>query len=360
MNKRIVSFPHMGNYSVAAKPLAQLFGDEALIPPAITKHTLEIGTKYSPEAACIPFKYSLGNFIEALEQGANVIVQAGGGCRMGYYGEVQKAILSKLGYEFEFVKLTNEHSLIQIARYVKHLHPHLSYITIFKRLWFAYEKALTVEQIEDFIRKNVGFETQKGSFKTTFERFLSDLDSASSISQVQDVRHAYLDTFASLDIIKPAQPLRVGVVGEIYVVMEPFSNFFIETEMAKYGIEVYRFISITGVLKHGMSYNKHITHLLKDAAPYIHHNLGAHGTESVALAHQLAKQGFHGLLHVKPFGCMPEINAMPALQHISRDHHFPILYFSFDSLTSEIGVKTRLEAFYDMLVMKEANCGFTN
>jgi hypothetical protein len=30
----------------------------------------------------------------------------------------------------------------------------------------------------------------------------------------------------------------------------------------------------------------------------------------------------------------------------------PIIYFSFDTLTSETGIKTRLEAFYDMLEMK--------
>ena len=30
-----------------------------------------------------------------------------------------------------------------------------------------------------------------------------------------------------------------------------------------------------------------------------------------------------------------------------------IIFFSFDSNTSEVGVKTRLEAFYDMLEMRK-------
>ena len=46
----------------------------------------------------MPFKYTLGCFIEALDRGAEVIVQAGGGCRLGFYGEVQEAILRDLGY----------------------------------------------------------------------------------------------------------------------------------------------------------------------------------------------------------------------------------------------------------------------
>ena len=77
------------------------------------------------------------------------------------------------------------------------------------------------------------------------------------------------------------------------------------------------------------------------------------GTESVAKAKMLAEKGFDGLIHIKPFGCMPEVNAMPILQKISKDYKIPILYFSFDSQTSETGVKTRLEAFYDMLIMKK-------
>ena len=31
----------------------------------------------------------------------------------------------------------------------------------------------------------------------------------------------------------------------------------------------------------------------------------------------------------------------------------PILYFSFDSQTSETGIKTRLEAFIDMITMRK-------
>jgi benzoyl-CoA reductase/2-hydroxyglutaryl-CoA dehydratase subunit BcrC/BadD/HgdB len=44
---------------------------------------------------------------------------------------------------------------------------------------------------------------------------------------------------------------------------------------------------------------------------------------------------------------------MPVLQNISRDYKMPILYFSFDSQTSETGIKTRLEAFIDMITMRK-------
>jgi len=62
---------------------------------------------HSPEFACLPLKINIGNFIEALEKGADTIVMAGGvgPCRFGYYGQVQKEILKDLGYDFEMIIL---------------------------------------------------------------------------------------------------------------------------------------------------------------------------------------------------------------------------------------------------------------
>lgn len=74
---------------------------------------------------------------------------------------------------------------------------------------------------------------------------------------------------------------------------------------------------------------------------------------TVYKALEWAKEGFDGIVHVKSFGCTPEIDAMPVLQKISNDYKIPILYFSFDSQTSETGIQTRLEAFYDMIIMRK-------
>ena len=51
------------------------------------------------------FKLALGNFIEASEQGVNVFIMPGFGCRLGYYDILQKQILSDLGYNCEMIAL---------------------------------------------------------------------------------------------------------------------------------------------------------------------------------------------------------------------------------------------------------------
>lgn len=353
MTGRSVCFPLLGSYYIPERTIGRLIGDEVILPPKMTKRTLEIGAKHSPESVCVPFKYMMGNFIEAMDKGANVLFQMGGGCRLGCYGEIQRAILKGLGYEFEFIRMTNAHDIFSIIRFVKQLYPHLTYRKIAGTLYLAYEQARAIDELEDFIRKNIGFEVEKDSFERLHKRFLYALDHCKSLWDVWRVKRQFTARFHELPVNKPAKPLRVGFVGEFYVVLEPFSNFFMEKQLAQFGVEIHRPLSVSHSLLHYTFYERHINHLLKDAAPYINNAVGAHGTESVAQAVRFAKQGFDGLIHVKPFGCMPEINAMPALHRISEDFHFPILYFSFDSLTSETGIKTRLEAFYDMLKMRE-------
>lgn len=92
--EHLISFPHMANYYVPAKYLfSHILKSKVLVAPPITNKTIELGSKYSPDFVCTPFKYTLGSFIESLELGADILVQFGGGCRYGYYSELQDKIL---------------------------------------------------------------------------------------------------------------------------------------------------------------------------------------------------------------------------------------------------------------------------
>ncbi len=41
-----------------------------------------------------------------------------------------------------------------------------------------------------------------------------------------------MNIFKAIEVDKPKKPLRVGVIGEYYTIMVPFSNHFIEKELA--------------------------------------------------------------------------------------------------------------------------------
>ncbi len=349
-----LSFPHMGNYQIPIVTLASMLGCEILVPPRMTQKTLELGVRHSPEFVCIPFKYNLGNYIEALDRGANLLVQVGGGCRFGFYGEVQEAILRDLGYEFEMLRLVDDFNLRKYHRDFRKINPHLTFRRAIAHYRLALAQTRALDAVEDVIRKRSGFEVEPGSFDAVHERFLTALGSAESISQAEALGRDTLGELETLPIDRPDDMLRVGVVGELYVLMEPFSNFYVERELAKRGVEVHRFITVSEMISNvGAAGKANMRRLLDLADPYVTNHVGAHGTESVAMAHKLMRDGFDGVLHLKPFGCMPEVNAMTALQRMSRENTFPILFISYDAQTSYTGIQTRLEAFCDMLRMRK-------
>jgi len=69
----------MGNTYIAVKALLDDIGAEYVIPPLNSKRSLELGTKYAPEMACLPLKINIGNYIEAYEKGADTILTAADG-----------------------------------------------------------------------------------------------------------------------------------------------------------------------------------------------------------------------------------------------------------------------------------------
>lgn len=322
--------------------------------PPITRNTIELGTKYSPDFVCIPFKYNLGNFIEALEQGSTILIQAGGGCRYGYYAEVQEQILKDLGYHFKFYTLLDQKYFAPIYMYktLKKVEPKLSFFRYGYYTLLALCMIIFMDKIDIYIRGNIGFEKKKGSFEKVRKQMLRDFSKVKGFFHLFHLYRKYMKKFKSIAIDKPADCLKIGIIGELYTSMEPFSNYFLEKELASMNIEVKRFTNLTYLLfKKRFDEKK----LLKKIPDYCNYTIGADGMDNVARCKILKDEGYDGVIHIKPFGCTPEIGAIPIIDKICREEKLPIIYFSFDSNTSEVGIKTRLEAFYDMLQMKKEN-----
>ena len=347
MNK--ISFPHMGNYYIPVSYLIKnITHQEVIIPPKITKKTIELGSINSPDFVCSPFKYNLGNYIEALEQGANILVQAGGGCRYGYYAELQEKILKDLGYNFKFINLIhNNHISIKKAyKFAKQVNKKLNIFSFTYYLINTVIILLIIDKYEKIIRENKGFEVVKNSFNNLHNKLLNELQEKISLFKLIKINIKYKYLFKKIKINKPPNHLKIGLVGELFSLMEPFSSANIEEKLISHHIEVFRQTTLTYLL---ITKKFTLHHHIKKSKKYLRFHLGADGSESVYLSHTLKKKGYDGIVHIKSFGCTPEINAIPIMNKISEELSIPIIHFSFDSEDSDVGVTTRIEAFYDMI-----------
>ena len=350
----IISFPHLGNYYIPIKYLvSNITKCKVQIPPKITKKTIELGSKYSPDYVCVPFKYNLGNYIEALDKGANILLQAGGGCRYGYYAELQEQILRDLNYDIKFINFiqNNHFSIKKIYKFAKELNHKLNPLS------FSYYGINTIimiiimDKLSKYPRENIGFEIEKNSYLNVEKALLEELNAKkhNPISLIKQY-FKYKRKYKKIKTNKPQNCLKIGIVGELYSIMEPFCSNDVELKLASYGIEVHRFTTLTYLL---LKKKLKLKMLLRQGKQYLKYHLGADATESVVLSWQLAQKKYDGIVHLKSFGCTPELNAMPILEKISNEYQIPIIYFSFDSQDNSVGIDTRLEAFYDMLCQKK-------
>lgn len=348
---RKISFPHFGNYCIPIEYLmTRGLETEYVTPPPMTRRTLEIGSKYSPDYVCAPFKVNLGCFIEAIEVGANALVQIGGQCRLGYYGELHEQILKDLGYEVDFINLARaDYSKPQtFYSEFKKINPDMSFTKATATLLTSIKMVEYMDAAEDFMRKNIGFEVEEGSFDDLYKEFLHSISLVDSTKELEYIYKNYSKRFKSIPVKIPKKHLRVGIVGEYYSIIDPFSNHYIERELAQMGIVVERWMNVSNSLFHYQQ-----KELLEKIKGYAKYNMGATSMSTIERALKFAKKGYDGIIHLKSFGCTPEMDAMPVLQNISTDYKIPILYISFDSQTSDTGLKTRLEAFYDMIAMRK-------
>ncbi len=350
---KIISFPHLGKYYIPIKYMVKkLTKCEIIIPEENNQKTISTGSKYSPDDICMPFKYNLGNYINALNRGANIIIQAGGGCRYGYYAELQEQILRDIGYEFEFINLIKDNhvSILNMYKFAKKLNKKLN---IFNFTYYLIQGFLIInimDRLDKYLRENIGYERKKGTFESIEEKFHQELQEKKlGIIKILKIYQKYKKCYHEIELLD-INRTKILLIGELYSLMDLNSSNNLERTLAKQGIQVFRYTNLTYLLI-TKKFMRRI--LLHKARKYLKYPLGADGTESIVHAIEHCKEGIDGIVHIKSFSCVPEINAMPILNQISEDYHVPILYLSFDGENNISNIDTKIEAFYDMIKSKK-------
>ncbi len=350
-----IVYPHMGTLTMVAAQLIEEMGQEPVIPDRPTRQTLALGARYSPEFACIPFKICLGTYLEGLARGADTIVSGGGygPCRAGFYGELHLRILNDLGYDPELIffwpPLKKPADFIRKLGLLKGPSSWFDLFGIIRRAWSKLAALDELEQLAQDIRPR---ELYRGDTSRAFNRGAACLDSARSLSEISEARKAALQELDRVALDEEADPLLVGIVGEIYVQLEPFANLYVEETLGEMGARVRRSIYLTNYTKHDVLSTRGDLRSKKLARPYLPQLIGGHGQNSVGDVIRYARQGYDGVVQLAPFTCIPEIVAKSLVPHLSREYDIPVLTLFIDEQTGRTGAETRLEAFVDLMLQR--------
>lgn len=348
-----LALPMMGNYQIPGiYLLKKILKCEVIKTPKITKKTLELGTKYSPETVCMPFKYTLGAFIEAINSGADTVVQFGGGCRYGYYYELQENILKDL-YDVNYINLVSKGktNIKEILKKFKSINPKLSLINALYRFLITKRMVFCMDKIEDYMRHNLAFEKEK-EMQKIYNELLNKFENNKGYINLIYNYLKYFRKIKKVKLDKPENRIRIGIIGELFTVMEPFGNNDLEELLIKNKVDITRFTNVKYLL---FEKGKKIKKYLKYSKEFVKYRMGADASDNIARTKYLCENKYDAIIHIKSTFCTPEIGAMPIIEKICNEYKVPILFFSFDSQDSKTGFYTRVEALLDMIEMRKKN-----
>ncbi len=351
-----LTYPHMGEAYIAVKSLLDDVGVESVIPSFTTNSTLRLGSDISPETICLPYKIMLGNYINSIKAGADTILITGscGPCRFGYYGPLQKQALEEAGYKDVDIIILDPpredyrkffESIRKIAGG--------SRTNIIAAFINAYKVCCEIDNLNELLYYTRPRAVNKAEVRATMHEFKSNVMNAKGTAEMLELINETKNRLKKISIDRSYKPVKIGIIGEIYTVIEPFTNLNIEEKLGELGVEVHRSLTvkdwarntiilpITG--RKGYKLEKRLS------KPYLPTLIGGHSQECIGHAIHYAKLGYDGLVQIYPMTCMPEIVSRAILPQVEKDYGIPIMYLIVDEQTGEAGFQTRLEAFVDYI-----------
>lgn len=352
-----VAFPHMGNIYIAWGSALRRLGVEPYIPPYSSKRTLSLGTKNSPESICLPYKLILGNFIEAIEGGADYVamISSPGICRLGEYGAGIQNTLEDMGYHANYIELQLYDGIKGMFNFLTELTGVKNPITIIRAIVFCFRKVFAADRMENLLSFYRAREIKIGDAEKAFRRGMKLIYESNHYKELKRAEKEAVSLIKKVEIDPNREVLHVDLTGEIYLVQDPFSNQNIERELGKMGVETRRTLTISSFLRDAIipkMFVKGETHLeraFRLAKPYLSRDIGGDSLECVSDIVFANEKGKDGIIHISPFTCMPEIMSQNFFPAMRENCDIPILPLIMDEQSGKAGYITRLEAFVDLM-----------
>ncbi|MBM3710052.1 MAG: hypothetical protein FJW61_06505, partial [Actinobacteria bacterium] len=239
---RKIYIPYMGDGAYAIQSAFRSAGVESEVMHS-DNETLEIGRKHTLGKECYPFIITTGDILRTLKYNdpkkcSFLMPLTHGPCRFGQYNKMQKIIIRELGYHDVPIIAPGSPQSDQFYR---------EYDMQGKRgaklLLRALAGIFTIDYLEKFLRHTRPYEVNKGQTDKVYQELLAKVCSTLENEKDKEI----IDTlttvltlaafeYENIQVRKISKPV-IGVVGEIYVRNNTFSNNEIVKKIEELGGE---------------------------------------------------------------------------------------------------------------------------
>jgi len=380
-----IFIPYMCDHSFAVAAAFKACGVEAEVIPESDEETLYWGRKLTSGKECYPCIVTTGDMLKLVknpefdhERAAFFMPAGNGPCRFGQYHRFHRLMLDDHGFEHVPIYAPNQDETFYRDLGIMG--------SEFARL--AWQGVVAVDLVMKKLLETRPYEKEKGKADGVYQESLKQIcDAILEKRDLEEVLRRSLDEFDRIEVEKPGSKPLIGIVGEIFVRLNRFSNENVIRKIEQLGGEAWiapmsewilyvnevskssglRKKSFSNLLKLLLTdyYQKRDEHhlekifkgrlrsyrepktvtIFKKAKPYLDRSFEGEAILSVGKTIDFAERGASGIVNIMPFTCMPGTIVSALLKRYREENsNIPILNMAYDG-QEQTNTLTRLEAF---------------
>ncbi len=378
--ERTLFLPRMSDHAVVLAGAFQAVGQKAEVLPASDETSVILGRKHTSGKECYPCIVTTGDIVRKTaepgfdpDRAAFFMPTGDGPCRFGQYRAHLDRVLRQLDFDgIPILSLNAKDSYDGIG-------------AGFQR--FAWEGILAVDMLDKLRRRFRPYAESPDEAERIFTQSLEKL--SARLAARKDLLPLLVEAAGELSALPAREEERplIGVVGEIFLRSNEFSNEDLVRKIERFGGEVLlapisewifytnftskrrnldqrryaefardwlkdryqrrrekKYVGAVGSIL-GNGHEPSIEELLDLSLPYLHHSFEGEAVLTIGKSIEMAGKGVAGVVSAMPFTCMPGTISAAISKKVREDcHSFPFLNMVYDG-QGGVGAEVRLEAF---------------
>jgi predicted CoA-substrate-specific enzyme activase len=385
--EKTIYIPNMADHAYAMRAAFERCGLTAEVLDEPDDLTLEFGRRFTSGKECFPCVVTTGDMIKKIhskdfDRSRAVFFMPGadGPCRFGLYSQFHRVVLDELGYQDVAIYSPNSND-----GYAQFGLDGTNFRTL------AWRGFVVVDGLQKLLLRVRPYEVEKGAAERLYFHFLARLDKAIQRDEsLMDLAREASEAFSRIERRPERYPL-VGLVGEIYLRHNRFSNNYLIQQLENQQLEV-RMATLTewplytsftyqhdalnnwdfrGILHSStqlilqqrdehrfmkrfsqfvdIPHDRPVKEVLRMATRYLPLEIKGEAILSIGKAMEMVTDGASGVVNAMPFNCMPGTAVSSLSRTVAEDlGGVPWLNISYEGLRDS-GEETRLEAFAEQV-----------